>query len=54
MNYYHFTCSDNQIRIEADSLSEAKDKLSTFLAKCSEELYTLDDYTLCEEAPYYV
>lgn len=54
-NTYLFSCQDHSISIKADSLQEAKDKLERFLTRgSSEELYNINDYTLCEEAPYYV
>lgn len=55
MNHrYLFEGIDNFVTIIADSLCEAEDRLKTFLSKNSEEIYTIDDYTLVEEEPNYV
>lgn len=54
MNYYYFSCIDHEIRITADSLDEAKDKLQNVLRRGSEEHFNLDDYILIDQIPEYL
>lgn len=47
---FNFICSDHQITIEAENLEQATEKLQKVLKRTGEELYTLSDFTLEEDA----